>query len=69
MVSGGIEVIQVIQFAYCSVSDPEKIWGLRLGSTLVVWSTFLNTKIILLIYIILHTFSHFRIQGSSLFTW
>ena len=36
MVSGGIEVIQVIQFAYCSVSDPEKIWGLRLGSTLVI---------------------------------
>ena len=44
-----------------------------------VWSSFLNTSKILLIHIVLHTFSHFflavqdvlvdRTQGNSLFTW
>ena len=58
------------------VSHPEEIWEqcFQLG----FWFTFLNTDKILLIYIILHTFSHFfsaaydvllnRTQGSSLFT-
>ena len=57
------------------VPHPEEIWEqcFQLG----FWFTFLNTDKILLIYIILHTFSHFfsaayvllnRIQGSSLLT-
>ena len=56
--------------------NPDEIWG---HFQLQVWSTFLNTSKLLLIYIILHTFSHLfladygillnRTQGSSLFTW
>ena len=59
-----------------AVLHPEEIWGPSFQLT--VWSMFLNTNKNVLIYIILHTFSHFflvvqnvllnRTQGSSLFT-
>ena len=53
---------QKIKFLGCSnsllaVSHPEEIWGQYFQPR--VWSTFLNNSKILLIYIILHTFSHF----------
>ena len=58
------------------VSHPEEIWGQHFQ--LLVWSTFPKISTILLIYIVLHIFSHFfsavkdillnRTQGSSLFT-
>ena len=59
------------------VSHPKGIWGQRFQ--LELWSTFFNTNKVLLIYIVLHTFSHFflavwdtllnRTQKSKLFIW
>ena len=63
-------------YLFPAMSHPEVIWGPRFQ--LAVWSMSLNTNKNVLIYIILHTFSHFflvvqhvllnRTQGSSLFT-
>ena len=39
------------------VSHQEEVWEQRFEQG--VWSTFLNTNKILLIYVVLHTFSHF----------
>ena len=61
---------------YVTVLHSGEIWELfQLG----VWSTFLNTSKILLIYIVLYSFSYFflavwdanfnRTHGSSIFTW
>ena len=48
-----------------TVSHPEEIWGQRFQ--LAVWSTYLNTRKLLLIYIVLHTFSHFILAEHVIF--